>query len=339
MREAEGENGKEILLLPFSKSNDYRGANIKIARTLHLQQLVRLPSLSHRPGNLPKGATNPPAAYKKPVRQQPEGLRMRYRPFGDSESSSPERSDKAPSFRSPPVVPTQQLAKERKDGKTNGDDSVHQSAVPKLDALVPETPNTSKKRKHIDINREEHENQESVTKSKKRKHDKTSNLKILLANTKEQSVQVDTYSNAHKIQSSEEPLRRPPIAREGSPKKTGKNEEIKEIPPTTDLAPTQTPKPENPQRNESKKFPKQTSEDTPKHPPETPREAPSMTEKSKPPRSNAEKRRRKEEHGRRKEARESKIRDQENQSEIIPGCERPPFPPLSAPQNRRKRER
>ena len=325
MREAEGENAKETLLLPFSKSNDYRRADVKIARTLRLQQLVRLPGLSQRPGNLPNDATKSPPVHKRPVRQQPEGLKMRYRPFGDSETSTSESSDEAPRFRAPSMAtPT----KKWKGDKTNGENRDPRESSPKPGPYFTATPKSSKTSKHGKADYEERENQESVTKSKKRKHGKSSNLAQSPGNSNEQSVQPDTNANADNTLSSEKPPRRPSVARERSTKKIDKIGEIQEIPPTIDPIHKQPPKPEKPKRRDSKKTVKQIEADPTNLTPKTPKGIPSTIEKPKPLRTNDEKRRRKEEHRRRKEARESKIRHQENQPDgEIAGCEQPvPLP-------------
>ncbi|KAI4137309.1 MAG: hypothetical protein L6R39_007355 [Caloplaca ligustica] len=88
-----------VPLIPSPKDNSYRLPSVKIFQTLRLQQIVKLPSVSNPSSN---GTIKPPTTHVKRVRQQPEGLRMRYRPFGD-ESSSEDPEDTAPRFRIPPV--------------------------------------------------------------------------------------------------------------------------------------------------------------------------------------------------------------------------------------------
>lgn len=100
--EADVDGDEKVLLIPSTGKFSYETASAKIARTLNLQQIVKLPSLSDRPTNAGNPAARVPKTHVKNIRQQPEGLRMRYRPFGDE--SSPEGSDTAPKFKVPPVL-------------------------------------------------------------------------------------------------------------------------------------------------------------------------------------------------------------------------------------------
>ncbi|KAL8803132.1 MAG: hypothetical protein Q9182_003382 [Xanthomendoza sp. 2 TL-2023] len=92
--------GGKVLLVPSAEDNDYRPTREHIERTLHLQQIVKLPASSYQDGVPANGATNISKSHIKAVRQQPEGLRMRYRPFGDESSS--EDIEESPQFKLPP---------------------------------------------------------------------------------------------------------------------------------------------------------------------------------------------------------------------------------------------
>lgn len=101
-------NVKKALLLPSAETNEYRPVGVEIARTLQLQQLH------------PKGLnglsatlnTAPPERrrYEKPPPQQPDGLRMRYHPFGvteySSDESQPGKQTHVPKFRRPLGIET-----------------------------------------------------------------------------------------------------------------------------------------------------------------------------------------------------------------------------------------
>ena len=79
---------KVYILIPNEKESQYGSIPADVGRTLHLRQLVQLPNFtntSRKPGDGSKKNSVLPRVYKKFVRQQPEGLRMRYRPFGDTE--------------------------------------------------------------------------------------------------------------------------------------------------------------------------------------------------------------------------------------------------------------
>lgn len=100
--EDEANHIEKMLLVPSYKDKDYRLARPGIARTLQLQQIVRPPPLPHRPTGAPNGTVRAPTTHVKAVRQQPKGLKMRYRPFGDESSS--DNPDAAPRFKLPPIV-------------------------------------------------------------------------------------------------------------------------------------------------------------------------------------------------------------------------------------------
>ncbi|KAL8899764.1 MAG: hypothetical protein Q9207_006035 [Kuettlingeria erythrocarpa] len=108
VKEAEVDSIEKVLLIPSSNENSYKTTSAKIARTLHLQQIVKLPSLK-RPTVTVNGVLEVAKTHVKTVREQPEGLTMRYRPFGDESSS--EDSDTSPQFRRPPILPHTSWAK------------------------------------------------------------------------------------------------------------------------------------------------------------------------------------------------------------------------------------
>ena len=102
MPEADNGHTEKLLLVPSPEDNHYRLAGAHIEKTLHLQQLVKGPASTHRECVSTNGATKAPKTHVKIVRQQPEGLRMRYQPFGDQSSS--DDTDKASKFKRPPIV-------------------------------------------------------------------------------------------------------------------------------------------------------------------------------------------------------------------------------------------
>ena len=112
------QRSNQALLLPWTQTNNYQPSKTNIVKTLHLQQLVSLPSRVPGPANQPNRSTSPSDSYRKTPRQQPEGLRMRYRPFGASDDSdvesTPEPMPKAPEFRVPYPVKESSPGKKRK---------------------------------------------------------------------------------------------------------------------------------------------------------------------------------------------------------------------------------
>ncbi|KAL8844417.1 MAG: hypothetical protein Q9176_001327 [Flavoplaca citrina] len=99
IEEPNGENGENLLLIPSPENIGYRPLGTRIEKTFHLQQLVELPASAQRNRVADNGAITAPKTHVKMVRQQPEGLRMRYHPFGEEPSS--EDTDEAPRFRLP----------------------------------------------------------------------------------------------------------------------------------------------------------------------------------------------------------------------------------------------
>lgn len=119
VQESEIEQARSrALFFPSTQTNDYRPSKNAIIKTLRLQQLVSLPSHAFEPAIHPNRSTSVSESYKKTPRQQPEGLRMRYRPFGASDDSDLESTSepmpKAPEFRIPAPVKDSSPGKKRK---------------------------------------------------------------------------------------------------------------------------------------------------------------------------------------------------------------------------------
>lgn len=99
---------KKALLLPSAETNEYRPVEVEIARTLQLQQLP--PKSSNGSGATLNATTSQRRRYKEAPPQQPDGLRMRYHPFGvtaySSDESQPENQTHVPKFRRPLDIET-----------------------------------------------------------------------------------------------------------------------------------------------------------------------------------------------------------------------------------------
>lgn len=113
------------LLLPSTQTNNYQPSKTNIIKTLHLQQIVSLPSHAPEPAVNPNHTASAADSYKKTPRPQPEGLRMRYHPFGASDDSdfeiSSEPMSKAPEFRIPaPVKESSPKKKRKRPGSSDG---------------------------------------------------------------------------------------------------------------------------------------------------------------------------------------------------------------------------
>lgn len=96
-------NAKKALLLPYAETNEYRPVDVEIARTLQLQQLH--PKGLNGLSTTLNTALTERRRYEKAPPQQPDGLRMRYHPFGvteySSDESQPEKQTHVPKFRRP----------------------------------------------------------------------------------------------------------------------------------------------------------------------------------------------------------------------------------------------
>ncbi|KAL6721023.1 hypothetical protein ACLMJK_000123 [Lecanora helva] len=119
---------ERALILPSFHSNDYRLSKTKFTKTLHLQQLVKLPNRSHETHDVSTSTVSRLKTHVKAPRQQPAGLKMRYRPFGASTDSDPASSEilspKISKFR-PPQSLGDGSTTTRKKRKDSVDDDRH----------------------------------------------------------------------------------------------------------------------------------------------------------------------------------------------------------------------
>ena len=124
---------EKYLILPELGSNGYKTSSVQITETLQLQRLVHLPNVQKGSHVFPDGASEnsiPPKAFKKTVRLQPKGLKMRYRPFGDTSMSESKGTNDIGKcgFRQPHMTDSQQQSEKQLLNGTNGvDGSVRQS--------------------------------------------------------------------------------------------------------------------------------------------------------------------------------------------------------------------
>lgn len=123
--DADGEQaGDYALLLPTAQSNDYSSSKRSINQTLHLQKFVSLPSHAAPPTVPRPDATAAPVSYKEKSRPQPQGLKMRYHPFGasdesESESMLTESVPAAPQFQVPNSVNESSPQRKRKRSESS----------------------------------------------------------------------------------------------------------------------------------------------------------------------------------------------------------------------------
>ena len=94
----------EALLLPSAEDNQYKSHNAATIQSLHLQQIVSLPYHAVSPAKSSNQSVPTTQAYKRPPREQPQGLKMRYHPFGVVDTSENEDIPKVPQFRVPGAV-------------------------------------------------------------------------------------------------------------------------------------------------------------------------------------------------------------------------------------------
>ena len=98
----------EALFLPSAEDNDYKSHNTATIQSFHLQEIVSLPYHVLSPAKFSNQSAPIPQAYKRTPREQPEGLKMRYHPFGVVDISDDDLSSKdvpkVPQFRVPGAV-------------------------------------------------------------------------------------------------------------------------------------------------------------------------------------------------------------------------------------------
>ena len=148
--EPENQGSISALMLPSQENNAYYHATTGITKTLHLRQIVRLPSISHDvgaddAGTQVGGTINVRKPAEKPAPEQPEGLKMRFKPIGvqDSDDSDsivrPRATHRSPGFRRPQAPLSSQSPKKRKqdDVEPGGfDDNSSSKKLGKLDATT-----------------------------------------------------------------------------------------------------------------------------------------------------------------------------------------------------------
>ena len=80
----------QTMLIPSVQRNEYRSTGTKISKTLHLQQLIKLPSHNLPSQTVSNGAIGSVKRYSRPRNEQPKGLKMRYHAFGIPGVSKPD---------------------------------------------------------------------------------------------------------------------------------------------------------------------------------------------------------------------------------------------------------
>ena len=99
---------EQALLLPSAEDNNYKSHNAATIQSFHLQQIVSLPYHALSPAKPSNQSAPTTQAYKRAPREQPEGLKMRYHPFGVVDISDDDLSSKdvpkVPQFRVPGAV-------------------------------------------------------------------------------------------------------------------------------------------------------------------------------------------------------------------------------------------
>ena len=108
------ERSEASILVPESKESKYVSASQSVSKVLNLHQVIKPVDLGHRNGSSQDGLLA--GTYAKPKPEQPTGLKMRYRPFGDQDSNEEENDIVAdpPSFRTPPEMPAPRKKEKRK---------------------------------------------------------------------------------------------------------------------------------------------------------------------------------------------------------------------------------
>lgn len=132
VQETEGEGCIRNLLIPGDGTNDYKIVQSRILKRLHLRQPVQTLRQPQSTPPIPHNGSQTDASvqkfYKRALRQHPEGLKMRYRPFGDATGNEclndGSSSDNVVAVSTALPTPSQLLSqKKRKHPRANEDAS------------------------------------------------------------------------------------------------------------------------------------------------------------------------------------------------------------------------
>ncbi|MCJ1410129.1 hypothetical protein MMC19_004214 [Ptychographa xylographoides] len=129
------------VLMPSDRGKDYRAIPKGIAKTLHLQQVLHLPNLALEERQDGAHEAQVSQHMDKVVHEQPQGLRMRYRPFGDEEGELVHESQSlrsqnedeigdtsAPTFRVPPGTENTPRREKRRRDDMDGTKNTHEGS-------------------------------------------------------------------------------------------------------------------------------------------------------------------------------------------------------------------
>ena len=223
--ETDGIESREMLLLPFYQDERYKPSGHRITKTLHLQQLVHPSGALRGSEDLKRfTASKERSHYQRPAPQQPEGLRMRYRPFGDADSDTSRsddtsnRAEQAPQFRVPKGMDTATPLKKRKRFETVANDpdygqspkkshTTGTGAVP--EALVSSTSVKNPSRVKEMPRKQRSQSMDRVSKERKKHRENSKITSVATSNDGRRSISPQ-----------ESPRRPPPSVSERTPKST-----------------------------------------------------------------------------------------------------------------------
>ncbi|OQV01033.1 hypothetical protein CLAIMM_06450 [Cladophialophora immunda] len=142
----------EVILLPRGSDGKYQQCSAKIERSFHMRELDTTKSKSQPKATTPVVFTATQTGAPKQIRKQPEGLKMRYVPYGVSPSQGSQEEDveMRDTLRIPPDVDDQTSSSPAQSRKarpkqTNGERGNEKSPEKKLRGA--DTPASSEKKK------------------------------------------------------------------------------------------------------------------------------------------------------------------------------------------------
>jgi len=232
-------NTRERLLLPSAEDNKYKPSSLAITKTLHLQQLLGPPGAIQGSGALSNfTASTDRLRREKPVPKQPEGLRMRYRPFGDTDSdtSSSDSATQQPQqaqFRIPKGLETSSPAKKRKRDEPETPDHAKSQSLkkPRKDgkSLTPSIPvMNARKASPVKESPTKHGSPSIERPPKTKRHEHNEPMRVTNSNhQRDPSVAEDSPSKPRLSPSKQTPNGKPLSAAKEAPKDRSPNKKEK----------------------------------------------------------------------------------------------------------------
>ncbi|KAH8791568.1 DNA-directed RNA polymerase I subunit RPA34.5-domain-containing protein [Hyaloscypha finlandica] len=150
MRDSAEDKTYTKIMVPDGSDDGYRTAKNPIDQIFHLQQIVQLPG-AHASSSITASSSKETVPAKKPIRQQPQGLKMRFRPIGfgggetgkigssssSVDSGSDDEVEQPPAAFRQPVPIASESSEEEESSEDSGSDEESSSSDVKMTEAPP----------------------------------------------------------------------------------------------------------------------------------------------------------------------------------------------------------